>query len=529
MKDQVESPEMVGPAEVAPNGALAAVDAVAEAGSNGAPAAEAETGSNGAPVAVAEAESNGVSVAVAEAESNGAVDTVAEAGSNGAPAATASSKRRIPPPAEQPPLSPATNLAGGALLVGLLIFLGVYVSLTALIVVLGLIFMIFLHETGHYLTARMTGMKASEFFIGFGPRLWSFKKGETEYGVRILPLGAYVRILGMSNLEEVPAEEESRTYRSKPYRSRFLVAVAGSTMHFILAFAMLWVLFSAVGYYPANTSDEETYSRWAITQVVSNGPADRAGLQPGDKIVGGQVADGQVVAASSGSDSFESYLEVVGFIQQNPLEEVVFEVERADETVSLSTTLGLRRTDDGQRRGWLGISSQRLEPPTTGVLAGFTDATLEFGNLTNLLAQDFVRVFSPGGLRDFFGNVFGEESEPVVGTGEGIAADDSRVVSIYGVTRLATNLGDSGNWALLLFLYAAINIFIGIFNLIPLPPFDGGHVAVATYEKLRSKRNRQYRIDAAKLIPVQYAVLAIFILIGVAAIYLDVVDPIGVS
>ena len=496
MKDQVESPEMVVAKEVAQDSAHVDV-----APSDEVPAA--------APPAVA--------------------DAPAAAPSTVSPSAT-SSKHRIPQPVEKPPLSPATNMVGGALLVGLLIFLGVYVSFTALIVVLGLIFMIFLHETGHFLTARMTGMKASEFFIGFGPRLWSFKKGETEYGVRVLPLGAYVRILGMSNLEEVPREEESRTYRSKPYRSRFLVAVAGSTMHFILAFAMLWVLFSAVGYYPADTTSEETYSRWAITQVVSDGPASQAGFQPGDKIVGGQVsAAGQVTTTSNEPQNFESYLEVVDFIQQNPLQDVVFQVERDDEVVALDTTLSLRRTNEGLRTGWLGISSQRLEPPTTGVFAGFTDATLEFGNLTKLLAQDFVRVFSPGGLRDFFGNVFGEDSEPVVGTGEGIAADDSRVVSIYGVTRLATNLGDTGNWALLLFLYAAINIFIGIFNLIPLPPFDGGHVAVATYEKMRSKRNLQYRIDAAKLIPLQYAVLAIFILIGVAAIYLDVVDPIGVS
>lgn len=432
-----------------------------------------------------------------------------------------SGKRTIPPPTTTP-LSTGTNLAGAALLVALLVFLGVYVSLTALIVVLGLIFMIFLHETGHFVTARMTGMKASEFFIGFGPRLWSFKKGETEYGVRILPLGAYVRILGMSNLEEIPAEEESRTYRSKPYRSRLLVAVAGSTMHFILAFLVLWMLFSAVGYYPINTTNDEVYARWEITRVEDNSPASTAGFEPGDKIVGSQPS----IAASS-SQNFETYYDAADFIRQHPSQEVVFLVERDGELVALETLLDTRSRGEAGNQGWLGISSRRLDPPTTSIVSGFTNSVVEFGQLTKLLAGDFVKVFSPGGLQNLFDDVFGDDPEPAIAV-DGVNGEDGRVVSIYGVGRLATNLGDSGNWSLLLFLYVAVNIFIGMFNLIPLPPFDGGHVAVATYEKLRSAPGKPYRIDAAKLIPLQYAVLALFIVIGVAALYLDVVDPIGV-
>ena len=106
-----------------------------------------------------------------------------------------------------------------------------------LIVIVALIVMIMLHELGHFVTAKWSGMKVTEYFLGFGPRLWSFRRGETEYGVKALPLGGYVKIIGMSNLEEVPPEDEPRTYRQQPFRKRLLVAVAGSAVHFILAAA----------------------------------------------------------------------------------------------------------------------------------------------------------------------------------------------------------------------------------------------------------------------------------------------------
>ena len=88
--------------------------------------------------------------------------------------------------------------------------------------------MIFLHELGHFVTAKVSGMKVTEFFFGFGPKLWSFTKGETEYGVKAIPAGAYVRIIGMNNLEEIPPEDEPRTYRAQSYPRRLLVGVAGS-------------------------------------------------------------------------------------------------------------------------------------------------------------------------------------------------------------------------------------------------------------------------------------------------------------
>ena len=114
------------------------------------------------------------------------------------------------------------------------------------IVIVAMIVMIMLHELGHFVTAKWSGMKVTEYFLGFGPRLWSFRRGETEYGVKALPLGGYVKIIGMSNLEEVPPEDEPRTYRQQPFRKRLLVAVAGSAVHFILALMLIFTIL--VGY-----------------------------------------------------------------------------------------------------------------------------------------------------------------------------------------------------------------------------------------------------------------------------------------
>ena len=408
------------------------------------------------------------------------------------------------PPAQ----SQVSRYFGAVLIVGLLAALTVFSGLVALAVVLALIFMIFLHELGHFLTARWTGMKVSGFFLGFGPRLWSVRRGETEYGVRALPLGAYVRILGMSNLEDIPPEEEQRTYRAKPYRSRLLVAVAGSAMHFLLAIGVLWLAFSAIGYFSITSSAEERSSEWNISEVIPGTPADAAGFQAGDKIVG---ADG---------NPLDSRIEAVDFISQRPGGNAVFEVERGDQIVSVRSDIGTNAAGGGR----LGIRILQLNPSPSGFFEGLGQSFSEFGELARLSTVGLWEVFSPNGLQNLWDDVFGDGPEPIIGEGTG---EESRAVSIYGVSRIAIDLGDTGAWGDMLFLFAAINIFVGLFNLVPLPPLDGGHVAVATYEKLRSRRGRSYRIDAAKLVPLQYLVLLLLIAVFAAVLYLDVANPIS--
>ncbi|HEV7536727.1 MAG TPA: site-2 protease family protein, partial [Acidimicrobiia bacterium] len=143
-------------------------------------------------------------------------------------------------------------------------------------VLAAIIAMIMLHELGHFVMAKRAGMKVTEFFLGFGPRLWSFRKGETEYGVKAIPAGGYVRIIGMSNVDEVDPADEERTYRAKPYRHRLGVAVAGSTMHFLIATLLLLTVYAAVGIPSA---------RPVIEQIVPDSPAQHSDFRVGDRIV----------------------------------------------------------------------------------------------------------------------------------------------------------------------------------------------------------------------------------------------------
>ena len=127
------------------------------------------------------------------------------------------------------------------------LILGRKLGVNAPLIILGIAVMIFFHELGHFITAKWTGMKATEFFLGFGPTLWSFRRGETEYGLKLIPAGAYVKIIGMHNLEEVDPADEPRAYRQKTYPRRVLVASAGSVMHFIMATVLFFICFAFIG------------------------------------------------------------------------------------------------------------------------------------------------------------------------------------------------------------------------------------------------------------------------------------------
>ncbi|HUC14226.1 MAG TPA: site-2 protease family protein, partial [Acidimicrobiales bacterium] len=131
--------------------------------------------------------------------------------------------------------------------VGGLVVAALYGALWTVLVVLALIVMIILHELGHFIMAKRAGMKVSEFFVGFGPRIWAIQRGETTYGVKALPLGGYCRIIGMTSAEKVDPADEPRAYRNQPTWRRLSVALAGSFVHFVLALLMLVVLFVGPG------------------------------------------------------------------------------------------------------------------------------------------------------------------------------------------------------------------------------------------------------------------------------------------
>ncbi len=217
-----------------------------------------------------------------------------------------------------------TAMTGGqwarlAVVLGLLVWLTAATGLYGLVMVLGIIVMIFLHELGHYVMAKRAGMKVTEFFLGFGPRIWSIRRGETEYGLKVIPAGAYVKIIGMHDIEEVDPADEARTYRQQPFWQRFGVAVAGSTMHFLLALVLIYGLLVGFGVSGGSiTSPDE--SRWEVGEVSAG---QRRGRPPGSRRVTRVVAvDGEPIA------TFE---DLRGEVTDRPDEEVVLTVVRDGE------------------------------------------------------------------------------------------------------------------------------------------------------------------------------------------------------
>ena len=171
-----------------------------------------------------------------------------------------------------------------AALLGVLTVVGI-LNLSVLLVILAIAVIIFLHELGHFMAARRADMKVTEFFIGIGPRIWSFRRGEVEYGVKAIPAAAYVRIIGMSNLDEVAPEDEPRTYRQKTYGQRMLVAVAGSGMHFLIAIVLAFTVFLVIG--------QRDVTAWGVNSASPGSAAAVAGIRAGDRIV---TVDGVDVA-----------------------------------------------------------------------------------------------------------------------------------------------------------------------------------------------------------------------------------------
>ncbi len=386
--------------------------------------------------------------------------------------------------------------------------IGVLGSFTTLAVVAALIFMIFMHELGHYLTAKWSGMKVTEFFIGFGPRLWSFHKGETEYGLKLIPAGAYVRIIGMSNLEEVPPEDESRTYRQQSYPRRLAVAVAGSTMHFLMAIALMFGLLVFSGEAASVDSD-----RWAVGAVTAGSPAEAAGLAVGDRIVS---VDGR---------PFDSFGSLTEHLQARPGERVDVEVvrdgERLERTVRLATS-----NPSGAAVGFLGVGPVYDRVPL-GPVEGAVEAVERTGTTMWQSVSALGSFFSPDGLARYYDVISGSAG----GDGSAPASDDpaddpanNRLLSPVGAVRVASQAADVGVAPVILLLFI-INVFIGIFNLVPLLPLDGGHVVIATYERIRSRPGRRYYADASKLMPLTVGVVAILLVVGVSALYLDVSNP----
>lgn len=495
----------------------------------------------------------------------------------------------------------ASRWARITVVAGFVLWLALTGGLAMILVVTTVILMIFLHELGHYMAARRAGMKVTEFFLGFGTRLWSFRRGETEFGIKAIPAGAYVKIIGMNNLEEVDPADEARTYRQAPFRHRLSVAVAGSAMHFALALVLLVVQFAAFG-----RADED---RWVVGDLTEGGAAQAAGLHSGDTVV---AFDGEPVG------TFEDFRDQIAAASGL----VTVEVERDGEVVDLPVELVRRAkiigtvgtdidvlerpsglhvgplvTNSRPERAGL-VTGQRIESvngtevadledlqravakSSDGEVAlvvaanngsggapvrvdlGSTVATTEptaflgvgarsvlepepipravassagqFAEGVGASVVGIATVFNPPRLLGFLTDTVtgGEQEvseEPTPAEQVAISSDAGRPTSIIGAIAYGADLTGEDLSNLIGFMIA-LNIFIGVFNLIPLLPFDGGHVAIAVYEKVRevaSGSKKRYIADITRMIPVAYGVVMVLAVVGLLAMYLDL--TMGVS
>jgi len=393
---------------------------------------------------------------------------------------------------------------------------------------------VMLHEAGHFLTARLFKMKATQFFVGFGPTLWSRQRGETEYGIKAIPAGGFVKIIGMTPLEEIAPEDTKRAFINHNGYQRFVVLVAGSTVHFIIALALLFAV-------PLLWADHDTrYAKVASISSCVNPdattgdcPAGAAAppaagvLKAGDEIL---AVNGQDVATTpvhltdgTGADKIDEEVTggsdgVTGLIRasKGPVK-LTINRDGATMVVTIVPTVV-----DGIPR--IGIASGGVFNKL-GPVAAFTGAFSDFG-------KEFTESFAAlGHVPSELGSALNTHDKRTTDNSGG------KVSSLIGVARISGQGfkagGLSGGFAQLLEIVASVNLFVGLFNLFPFLPLDGGHVAILLYEKARD-RWRRFRklpmagvVDLNRLMPFTYGVL--IIVVGVSALLLvaDVINPVA--
>jgi membrane-associated protease RseP (regulator of RpoE activity) len=377
---------------------------------------------------------------------------------------------------------------------------------------------VMLHEFGHFATAKKFGMKATQFFLGFGPTLWSRRKGETEYGVKALPAGGFVKIVGMTSLEEVDAADEPRSFRVKPAWQRIVVLVAGSFMHFALALVLLFALPLTIGI----ENDNSTTIGTVVTCVPASNtagcvkgerpsPAAAMGLRPGDRIV---AFGGAPVRNWSQFDS--------AIRHRQPGSTVAVTIQRGSTRFTRTVTLAKTQIS-GKPGAFLGVAPAAVFG-RTGPLRAVTYAGSMFGQAVTGTV-DVVRSL-PGAFSHLFAKNRASTSAGQVTSVIGVGEITGQVV--------AANIGWQSKASLVLLIVISVNIFIGLLNLLPLLPLDGGHVAVVLYERLRAWLARLRGkpdpglVDMTKLIPVSLGVFALLIGFSVLLIMADLVNPISI-
>ena len=430
---------------------------------------------------------------------------------------------------------------------------GLIYALGVVIFVVGVLVSIALHEVGHMLPAKKFGVKVTQYFVGFGKTVWSVRRGETEYGIKAIPLGGFVKLVGMlpphpgeeptavrktntgmftqlisdarsSEYEHVEPGEEHRMFYRKAWWKKLIVMAGGPLVNVGIALVLFAIAFILIGAQKPTTT-VNAVSECAVPadraeQTCQPGdpktPANKAGLRPGDQVV---AFDGEQVG---------SWDELTALIRDNGGDKasVVIERDGQEHALSVETIVEVRPSLDEpesfEEVGFLGISpTSEYERQDVGfVLSTMGDYTKATGEAILHLPQKMVEVAQAafGGER--------QQDSPMSVVGAGRVAGEMVTIDDTTWTDRAFRL---------ITLVAAVNLFIALFNFIPLLPLDGGHIAGALYEAVRRGLAKIFRkpdpgyVDVAKMLPVAYVVGALLLVMGVLLIYADIVNPVTLT
>ncbi|MHA6600842.1 M50 family metallopeptidase [Corynebacterium coyleae] len=381
-----------------------------------------------------------------------------------------------------------------------------------------------LHEAGHMFTARAFGMRVRRFFVGFGPTLWSVKRGGTEYGIAALPFGGFCDIAGMTAMDPVTEEEAPHAMVKKPAWQRIAVLSGGIVMNILIGVVIIFGVAVSSGirnpyadFTPkvgqvvcvADQVDEKT-----LAECSGPGPAGQAGVQVGDTLVA--VDD----------EPIETFADLRTYVAQRPGEMVALEVERGGSSQSIDVPVArVERIDPS--------TGERIDVGAVGIAAApVKDAVKQFGPVeavpaTAKFTGQMLRA-SVDGLMAFPGKIPG-----VVASIFGGERDIEGPISVIGASRTGGELVERDQWPAFWMMLASLNFFLALFNLVPLPPLDGGHIAVVIYEKIRNALRRLRGLPSVgpanyeKLMPLTYFMAALLLVVGVLVMAADVVNPVN--
>jgi membrane-associated protease RseP (regulator of RpoE activity) len=385
--------------------------------------------------------------------------------------------------------------------------------------VIALLLSVMIHEFGHFITAKRFNMKVTEFFLGFGKRLWSTTRGETEFGIKAIPAGGYCKISGMVSDEVMAPGEEGRAFYKASSGKKLIVLGAGSFLHFVLGFILLLSLFLSIGTTRATSTISEVSkcvpaAALACSNIDPVSPAQKVGLQAGDQIL------------AINGDAVTNWGKDVEVIRNSPGKEITLTVKRKGQTLVIAVTPAIRKVD-GKIYGFLGIVNSAETHRSSPIKAAINTSKLSWqfisGSATSIISL-------PSKIPALWGaTISGDERDPngLVGI-VGVAQVSGQTVSSSALTpteRIAT----------FILLIASLNFFVGVFNLLPILPLDGGHMAIAIADEIRALfarmrgRARPSPLDLNIFTPITTVVFILLAGLTLLLLAADIFNPVHLN